>query len=165
MICLDSFYFLCVYYRFLICGYIRLTYNILCILQFILNWGSLKFEPILKAFNFYFPYILCIWCHSLHTCLFISRIPWLIFVDITEFTALCFNLHTGYIEIKINTLKGINSWLEEAEEWISNLEDRVTKSNQAEQAKGKIIKNEKRSRELSDIIKHINTSIIISSKI
>ena len=43
-------------------------------------------------------------------------------------------------EIK-NTLEGVNSRLEEAKEWISNLEDRVTESNQAEQERG--IKNTK----------------------
>ena len=32
-----------------------------------------------------------------------------------------------------NTQAGINSRLEEAKEWISNLEDRVMESNQAEQ--------------------------------
>lgn len=38
-----------------------------------------------------------------------------------------------------NTPTGINSRLEDAKEWVSNLEDRVVKSNQAEQQKGKII--------------------------
>ena len=41
-------------------------------------------------------------------------------------------------EIK-NTLDGINSNLEEAEEWINDLEDRVMEINQAEQMKEKII--------------------------
>ena len=41
-----------------------------------------------------------------------------------------------------NTLEGINSRLEEAEEQISDLEDRVTKSNQAEQKEKGTIKTE-----------------------
>ena len=36
-----------------------------------------------------------------------------------------------------NTLEGINSRSEEAEEWISNLEDRVVESTQAEKKKEK----------------------------
>lgn len=39
-----------------------------------------------------------------------------------------------------NTLKGIKTRLEEAEEQLSNLEDRVTESNQGEQKKEKRIK-------------------------
>jgi len=45
-------------------------------------------------------------------------------------------------EIK-NTLDGMNSRLEEAEEWISDLEDRLVGSNQAEQVREKkIMENE-----------------------
>ena len=62
-------------------------------------------------------------------------------------------------EIK-NTLKGINSRLEEAEEQISDLKDRVRESSQAEQEREKIIiKKENRLRELSDI-KHNDICII-----
>ena len=64
------------------------------------------------------------------------------------------------IEIK-NTLDGINSRLEEAEEWIGDLEDRVMESNQAEQVrKKKSMQNESRLREHSDYIKGINICII-----
>ena len=65
-------------------------------------------------------------------------------------------------EIK-NTLKGINSRLEEAEEQISDLKDRVRESSQAEQEREKIIiKNENRLRELSDNIK-VNSIHIIGT--
>lgn len=47
-----------------------------------------------------------------------------------------------------NTLEGINRGLREAEEWVSNLEDRIMESNQAEHQKEKRIKNEIRLREL-----------------
>ena len=44
-----------------------------------------------------------------------------------------------------NTPEGISSTLEEAQEQISNLEDRLMESNQAEQEKEiRIIKNENR---------------------
>ena len=53
----------------------------------------------------------------------------------------------------INTLEGITSSLEDAEEWISDLEDRLMESNQSEQQKEKrIIKNENGLRELSNTI-------------
>lgn len=39
-----------------------------------------------------------------------------------------------------NTLDGINSRLEEVEEQITNLEDRVMETNQAEQARKKVCK-------------------------
>lgn len=39
------------------------------------------------------------------------------------------------IEILKNTLEGTSSRLEEMEEWISDLEDRMMESNQAEQQK------------------------------
>ena len=45
-------------------------------------------------------------------------------------------MKNSVVEIK-NTLNGINSRLEEAEEQISNLEDRVMESNQAEQGREK----------------------------
>ena len=46
-----------------------------------------------------------------------------------------------------NTLDGINNRLKEAEEWISDLEDRVMESTQAEQEREEdIIKNENRFR-------------------
>ena len=51
-----------------------------------------------------------------------------------------------------NTPEGMNSRLEEAEEQISDLEDRVMESNQVNSKKQN--KNENRLRELSDIIKH-----------
>ena len=57
-------------------------------------------------------------------------------------------------EIK-STLEGKNSGLEEAEEHISGLEDRVMKSKQTEQEREKrVIKNEYRLRELSHTTKH-----------
>ena len=53
------------------------------------------------------------------------------------------------ITVKNNTLEGINSRLEDAEEQISDLEDRVMESNQAEQQKGKGIKKENQLRNLA----------------
>ena len=60
-----------------------------------------------------------------------------------------------------NTPEGISSTLEEAQEQISNLEDRLMESNQAEQEKEiRIIKNENRWTELSNMIKHDNISLL-----
>ena len=61
-------------------------------------------------------------------------------------------------EIK-TTLERINSRIEKREVQISNLEDRVMENNQAKQKKEKLIKNENRLRELSDIFKY-NVCII-----
>ena len=59
-----------------------------------------------------------------------------------------------------NTLKGINNRLNDIEEWISELEDRVVDVIAAEQKKEKIMKrNEHSSRDLWDNSKHINTYI------
>ena len=62
-------------------------------------------------------------------------------------------------EIK-DTLDEIKGRPEEAVEWISNLEDRVLESNQAEQAREKNMQNENKLREFSDFIKHNNIHII-----
>ena len=60
-----------------------------------------------------------------------------------------------------STPDGINSRLEEAEEQISNLVDRVVESNQAEQLREKnIMQNENRLRELSNTTKHNYIPII-----
>ena len=56
-------------------------------------------------------------------------------------------------EILENT-RGINSRLKEAEEWISDMEDRVMERNQAEEEREKTIKSENRLRELSVSIRH-----------
>ena len=45
-----------------------------------------------------------------------------------------------------NTLSGINSGLEEAKEWISDLEERVLESNQAQQEREKNKKSKNRLR-------------------
>jgi len=58
-----------------------------------------------------------------------------------------------------NMLNGMNSRLEEAEEQIINLEDRVMESNQ-EQKRKIIMQNKNRHKELSDSIKHINIHIL-----
>ena len=60
-------------------------------------------------------------------------------------------LKNTIIEIK-NTLEGINR-LANAEEWISDLEDRVMESTQAEQQNEKNFLNEDRLRALLDNIK------------
>ena len=60
-----------------------------------------------------------------------------------------------------NTLDGMNSRLEESEEWIHDLENRVMESNQAEQKREKwIMQNKNRLRELSDSIRCNNIHII-----
>ena len=56
-------------------------------------------------------------------------------------------------EILENT-RGINSRPKEAEEWISDMEDRVMERNQAEEEREKTIKSENRLRELSVSIRH-----------
>lgn len=54
-----------------------------------------------------------------------------------------------------NILEQINSRLENKEEWIGNLEDRVMESSQAEELNKQIlIKKEKRLEKLCDISKH-----------
>ena len=63
-------------------------------------------------------------------------------------------------EIK-NSLEGINSTIPEAEEWISNLEDKIVEVTTAEQNKEKRMKRtEDRVRDLWDNIKHTNIRII-----
>lgn len=52
-----------------------------------------------------------------------------------------------------NKLEGINARLEDAEEWISDQEDRVMGSNQAEEQKEK--KNLKNESKLKDLLEHI----------
>ena len=60
-----------------------------------------------------------------------------------------------------NTLEGINSRISEAEEWISDLEDRMVEFTAAEQNKEKRMKrNEDRLRDLWDNIKCTNIRII-----
>ena len=60
-----------------------------------------------------------------------------------------------------NTLEGINSRITEAEEWISDLEDRMVEFNAVEQNKEKRIKrNEDSVRDLWDNIKRKNICII-----
>ena len=59
-------------------------------------------------------------------------------------------------EIK-NILQGINSTITEAEEWISELEDRMVKITEAKENKGKRIKRNKDSQgDPWDNIKHTN---------
>ena len=63
-------------------------------------------------------------------------------------------------EIK-NSLEGINSRITEAEEWISDLEDKIVEITTAEQNKEKRMKRiEDSPRDLWDNIKHINIQII-----
>ena len=60
-----------------------------------------------------------------------------------------------------NTLEGINSIITEAEEWISDLEDRMVELSAAEQNKDKRMKrNGNNLRDLWDNIKHTNIRII-----
>ena len=60
-----------------------------------------------------------------------------------------------------NTLEGINSSITEAEEWISDLEDRMVELTAMEQNKEKRMKrNEHSVRDLWDNIKHTNIRII-----
>ena len=60
-----------------------------------------------------------------------------------------------------NTLEGINSRITAAEEWISDLEDRMVEFTAVEQNKEKIMKrNEGSLRDLWDNIKHNNIRII-----
>ena len=62
---------------------------------------------------------------------------------------------TNTISEKKNTLEGINRRITEAEEQISDLEDRMVKFTAAEQNKEKRMKrNEDRLRDLWDNIKH-----------
>ena len=56
-----------------------------------------------------------------------------------------------------NTLEGINSWITEAEEWISDLENRMVEITASEQ---NIEKNKDSLRDLWDNIKHTNIHII-----
>ena len=60
-----------------------------------------------------------------------------------------------------NTVDRMNSRMEKTEEWINDLEDRVTESNQAEQKREKrIMQNENRPKELNDSIRPNNIHII-----
>ena len=60
-----------------------------------------------------------------------------------------------------NTLEGINSRISEAEEWISELEDRVVEITAAEKNRQKRMnRNEDSLRDLWDNIKHTNIHII-----
>ena len=59
-----------------------------------------------------------------------------------------------------NTLEGINSRLDEAEDQISNLEDKIAKKTSIENSKNKKKFNEASLRDLWDSIKSNNTSII-----
>ena len=67
-------------------------------------------------------------------------------------------IRNSITEIK-NKLDGINNSEGEVEKRISDLEDRVMESNQAEQERGKKI-NENRLRELIYTVKHNNIHII-----
>ena len=63
-------------------------------------------------------------------------------------------------EIK-NTLGGINKRITEAEQWISELEDKILENTAAEQNKEKKTENiQDRLRDLWDNIKHTNIGII-----
>ena len=67
-------------------------------------------------------------------------------------------------EIK-NTLEGINTRITEAEDWISELEDRMVAITAAEQNKEKSMeRNEDSLRDLWDNIKHTNIQIKGSQK-
>ena len=60
-----------------------------------------------------------------------------------------------------NTLEGISSRITEAEEWISDLEDRMVEFTAAEQNKEKRMKrNEDSLRDFWDNVKHSNINII-----
>ena len=60
-----------------------------------------------------------------------------------------------------NTLEGINGRITEAEEWISDLEDRMVEFTAMQQTKEKRMKgNEDSLRDLWDNIKHTNIHII-----
>ena len=64
------------------------------------------------------------------------------------------------LEMK-NSLEGLNSRVEDKEEWISKLDKRLEEMTQAEKKKEKRIKqNENSLRELYDNIKHTNIHII-----
>lgn len=55
----------------------------------------------------------------------------------------------------------MNGRLEQAEEWVNDLEDRVTEINQAQQKREKrIMQVKNRDRELKDSIKHNNIHIM-----
>ena len=56
-----------------------------------------------------------------------------------------------------NTLEGINSRITEAEEWISDLENRMVEITASEQ---NIEKNEDSLRDLQDNVKHTNIRIL-----
>ena len=69
-------------------------------------------------------------------------------------------MNSAINEIK-NSLEGINSRITEAEEWISDLEDKITEITTAEQNKEKRMKRiEDSLRDLWDNIKHTNIRII-----
>ena len=69
-------------------------------------------------------------------------------------------MNNTIIEMK-NALEGINSRITEAEEWISEMEDRVVEITSTEQSKVKIIqRNEDSLRDIWDNIKHIKIHII-----
>ena len=69
-------------------------------------------------------------------------------------------MNTTKNEIK-NSLEGINSRITEAEEWISDLEDKIVEIDTAEQNKEKRMKRIVDSlRDIWDNIKHTNIRII-----
>ena len=69
-------------------------------------------------------------------------------------------MNNTIIEMK-NTLEGINSRITEAEEWISELENRMVEITAVEKNKGKRMKrNEDSLRDLWDNIKCTNLHII-----
>lgn len=60
-----------------------------------------------------------------------------------------------------NRLNAMHNRLEEAEEWISHLEDKIMENHEAEQKREKrCMQHENKLRELSDFIKHNNIHII-----
>ena len=64
-----------------------------------------------------------------------------------------------------NTIEGINSRITEAEEWISELEDRVVEITATKQNEEKrMIRNEDSLRHLWDNIKCTNIHIIVDRK-
>ena len=80
--------------------------------------------------------------------------------DIEEVKNKQTNLNNTITEIK-NTLEGTNIGIAEAEEWISELEDRMVEITAEEQNKGKGMKRiENILRDLWDIIKHTNITVI-----
>ena len=67
-------------------------------------------------------------------------------------------MNNSITEVK-STLEGTNSRITEAEDWISEVEDRMVEINEAERKK-RIKRNEENLRDLWDNVKHPNIRII-----